>query len=69
MKKDEFEIRTYGKSELAMIYAPELTESGARKRLRTWFEVNPRLRHLLKVKGYTYTPKQVQKIVKEVGEP
>ena len=65
----EFEIRTYGKSELAMMYAPELTESGARSRLRTWFKANPRLRCLLKAKGRIFSPRQVRKIVDEVGEP
>ena len=67
--KNEFEIRSYGKSELAMLYAPELTESGARSRLRRWLSVNPRLRYLLKGKSKTYTPRQVQKIVDELGEP
>ena len=67
--ESDFEIRAYGKSELAMMYAPELTESGARSRLRTWFKANPRLRYLLKVKGKIFTPRQVQKIVHEVGEP
>lgn len=69
MEKHEFEIRAYGKSELAMMYAPELTESGARNRLRTWFKANPRLRYLLKVNGKIFTPRQVRKIVDEVGEP
>ncbi len=66
---NEFKIKSYGKSELAMMYAPELTESGALKRLKRWLQVNPRLPHLLKVKGGMYTPRQVQKIVDEVGEP
>jgi len=52
-----------------MMYAPELTESGARNRLRTWFKANPRLRYLLKVNGKIFTPRQVRKIVDEVGEP
>ena len=69
MSDKAFEIRAYGKSELAMMYAPELTDSGARKKLRKWSEVNPRLRYLLKVKGNSFTPRQVRKIVEEVGEP
>ena len=69
MKEEPFEIKFYGKSELAMMYAPELTESGARNRLRTWFKANPRLRYLLKVNGKIFTPRQVRKIVDEVGEP
>ena len=65
----EFELRTYGKSELARMDAPELTESGARSWLRTLFKANPRLRYLLKAKGRIFTPRQVRKIVDEVGEP
>jgi len=67
--ESEFEIRAYGKSELAMMYAPELTESGAWKKLKRWMKINPRLRHLLKVNGKIFTPRQVRKIVDEVGEP
>ena len=69
MSEKEFKIRTYGKTELAMMYAPELTESGAWKRLKQWFRVNPRLRCMLRVPGHTFTPRQVRKIVEEVGEP
>ena len=69
MGEEKFVIKAYGKTELAMIYAPELTESGARARMRKWLAVNPRLRKLLKMKGRTYTPRQVQRIVNELGEP
>ena len=69
MEKHEFEIRAYGKSELAMMYAPELTESGAWKKLKRWMKINPRLRHLLKSSGNTFTPKQIRRIVDELGEP
>ncbi len=52
-----------------MLYGPKLSKDAAMKRLRNWLRVNPRLRPLLKVKGQTYTPKQVATIVEELGEP
>ena len=67
--ESEFKIRAYGKTELALLYAPELTQSGALKKLRRWMRINPRLRQLLRVKGRVYTPKQVRRIVEELGEP
>ena len=64
-----FEIKAYGKSELAMIYFPKVSQDTAMKKLRRWFEVNPRLRHLINGSIKGYTPKQVRQIVEEVGEP
>jgi hypothetical protein len=70
MKQDEpFRIKAYYKADLAMLYGPKLSKDAAMKRLRNWLRVNPRLRPLLKVKGQTYTPKQVATIVEELGEP
>ena len=69
MSDEEFEIKAYGKSELAMMYAPELTESGAWKKLKRWMKLNPRLRHLLKSGSNTFTPRQIRRIVNELGEP
>lgn len=66
---ETFKIKAYGKSELAMMYFPECTKESAIKRLKRWFSINPRLQRLLKVKGKSYTPKHVQLIVNEVGEP
>jgi hypothetical protein len=36
MKQETFTIRAYGKSELALLYSPELTKDAALKRLRNW---------------------------------
>ena len=69
MKDEKFTIRAYGKSELAMLYFPYLSGDVALKKFKVWLKVNPRLRQLLKIKGQTYTPKQVRQIVGEVGEP
>ena len=69
MKQESFVIRAYGKSELAMMYFPDSSKDAALKRLKNWFRINPRLKTLIKSGGKNFTPKQVQQIVDEVGEP
>ena len=70
MKQEKnFEIRSYGKSELAMMYFPNLSSNGALRKLKKWFEINKKLRFLLDVPGKDYMPKHVKKIVEEVGGP
>ena len=67
MADKAFEIRAYYKSELAMIYFPDMTRRGAVRRLNNWFKVNPRLADF--VDANDFTPVQVALIVSEVGEP
>ena len=43
MEVNEFKIHSYGVTELAMLYSPELTASGALKRFRHWIDTNPLL--------------------------
>lgn len=69
MKQEKFTIKSYGKSELAAMYFPYIKPDSALRQFKVWLKVNPRLRHLLKVPGNFYTPKQVRQIVGEVGEP
>lgn len=69
MNTKAFEIRAYGKSELAMLYFPELTQEAALKKLNNWLRINPRLRHLINASIKGYTPKEVRLIVGEVGKP
>ena len=69
MTDETFTIRAYGKSELAMMYFPDLTKETAMKKLRFWLSINPRLRHLINRTFRNYTPKQVRLIVDEIGEP
>ena len=69
MKNEEFTIRSYGKSELAMMYFPELSKESALKKFRFWLSLNPRLRSLISKQIRSYTPKQVRLIVREIGEP
>lgn len=67
MADKTFEIRAYYKSELAMIYFPDMTRRGAVRRLNSWFRINPRLAAF--VDANDFTPIQVALIVSEVGEP
>ena len=69
MKNEPFVIRTYGKTELAMKYFPNLTPESAMKRFRNWLIINKRLKKLVSKKIRYYTPKQVRSIIEEVGEP
>lgn len=76
MKRDdnEFRIRTYGRTELALAYFPELTPDAAWRKLRGWIELNPTLRQQLCSRPRlgrlrTFTPRQVQLIADELGEP
>ena len=69
MNEKKFEIRTYRKSELAMIYFPWLDSGSALKKLNGWLRINPRLRYLINRHVFEYTPKQVRQIVDEVGLP
>ncbi|MBQ8362032.1 MAG: DUF4248 domain-containing protein [Bacteroidaceae bacterium] len=71
---EKFVFRTYGKSELAGLYAPTVGERAACKKLQTWILRNPELRDALHRSGLTlrskeYTPYQVRLIVDALGEP
>ena len=67
MSEKKFEIRAYYKSELAMIYFPQMTKRGALRRLNNWFRINRNLAYLVDINDFT--PNQVQQIVDEIGEP
>ena len=74
MNVNEFKIHSYGVTELAMLYSPELTASGALKRFRRWIDYNPVLHEQLgftkgKRRPSSFTPSEVKIIVAELGEP
>ena len=69
MSDKAFEIRTYGKSELAMMYYPNSTKEAAMESFRHELQINPRLRHLISRNRHVYWPKHVRLIVDELGEP
>ena len=70
-----FEIRSHGKSELAMLYFPNAqTAEGALSNLRFWIRRCRDLDDALKAcgmarQGKSYTPKEVALIVEYLGEP
>lgn len=74
MKKENFRFRTYGKTELALCYNPNMSGQGARKKLMQWIHLHPTLPSDLTDAGFcetahTFTPIQVRLIVDALGEP
>ena len=71
----EFEIRSYGKSELAMLYFPNVqTAKGAMSNLNFWIRRCTDLYAALRAcgmarKAKAYTPKEVALIIYYLGEP
>ena len=70
-----FEIRSYGKSELAMLYFPHAkTTKGAMNNLNFWIDYNGELRRKLRElntppRAHRYTTREVELIVYYLGEP
>ena len=69
-----WQVRPMSKTELAMAYAPFLTQQGAVNRLMQWIHHNPELVEALDRTGYRRTQKlltslQVRTIVSYLGEP
>ena len=67
-------IRSYSKSELAMMYFPESSAHVATNRLARWINMNQKLCMLLDERGYVeksrvVTAKQVAAIIDCLGEP
>lgn len=72
----EFIIRSYGKSELANIYIPNAPSSrSAWKVFKHWIGCHAALSGAMQHAGYdskcsrNFTPRQVELIVKYLGEP
>ncbi len=71
---ERFQVRTYGKSELAQAYCPEITPVAARRKLMYWISLQPELVRSLRAIGFQerakcFTPAQVRLIVDALGEP
>lgn len=62
-------FRTFGRSELAQLYFPNLKPMTAWEKLKDWLSINPRLSALASLPRRTFTPAEVQLIVAELGEP
>ena len=71
----EFQIHSYGITELALLYRPYLSSRNAARTLRNWIKNNPELLLALSDTGFnpqtvrTLTPMQVSIIVSYLGEP
>jgi hypothetical protein len=73
-RDSEFTIRAYYLSELALCYHPHLSPPAAWRQLRQWIRFNPGLQEALRQAGYVpgcrcFTPRQVECIVRFIGEP
>ena len=71
---NSFVIRTYGRTELAQLYSPDLCPEAAYRKLKNWIDLYPGLRDGLSALGgsshsRSYPPAQVKLIVAALGEP
>ena len=75
MPTKQFEIRSYGKSELAMLYFPEArTKKGAMSNLNYWINYCTELREKLRAlnsppQAHRFTRREVELIVEYLCEP
>ena len=65
----EQKARSYGRSELAQCYFPNLKTMSAWEKFKPWLCIHPRLKHLAELTRRTFTPAEVQLIFSELGEP
>lgn len=68
-KENAFKIRSYGRTELALLYFPHHCPDAAYRKLKSWLLLNPTLRPIAHSRQRTYTPLQVEEIVNQLGEP
>ena len=64
----EEKIKTYGRSELAQLYFPDLLQKSAWQKLKSWLDLNPRLRDLASITRRTFTPAEVALIFSELAK-
>ena len=69
MQSESNNFRTFGRSELALLYFPQLHQKSAWRKLRQWLSINPRLHHLADISRRTFTPAEVAQIFSVLGEP
>ena len=71
---ETFKIKPYGRTELALLYSPDLSPQGAWRKMLRWIDHHPDLGSRLADTGLTrhsriFTPAQVKLIVDALGEP
>ena len=69
-----FQIRSYGKAELALLYQPSVAPDSAVKTLKRWIDRCPQLKEELdklhyNARRHTFLRPEVEAIVRHVGEP
>lgn len=69
-----FKVKSYGKSELAALYMPDVTPKSALEALKKWIDKFPGLAAALAATGLQpcdkrYTPAQVRMITEAIGRP
>ncbi|MBO7466064.1 MAG: DUF4248 domain-containing protein [Bacteroidaceae bacterium] len=69
-----FNVRTYGRTELALLYFPQHTPCATWRALRHELELCKPLARELRAQGYTtsqrhFTPRQVRTITQYLGTP
>ena len=65
----EQNIRSFGRTELALQYFAKLCPEAAWHKLRQWITINPVLSHLRELRRRSFTPAEVQLIFTQLGEP
>ena len=70
----KFEIKSYGITELGMLYNPSLQPASALKALHRWIEYNQALTDALHSTGWRkgqrkFTPLQTEQVIKHLGIP
>ena len=65
----EQNIRSFGRTELALQYFPKLCPEAAWHKLRQWITINPVLSHLRELRRRSFTPAEVELIFTQLGEP
>lgn len=74
IEEKEFRVRSYGRTELALMYSPELTPTSAYRKLVRWIRRQPELSSYFIRNGKMptsrcFTPADVRQIVCYLGEP
>lgn len=71
---DFFKVRAYGRTELALMYSPNITPQAAYYKLMRWIRRSPELSRRFLKEGKPsrtrfFTPQEVSFIVEILGEP
>lgn len=74
MSEEKFKVRAFGYGELAQLYFPQIAKPSATIQFRRWIRLNEKLQEELAASGHKrwqklLTPKQVEIIIRFIGEP